>query len=388
MLFDKFVDETRLWWSAYFREILRAQLEGKLDSNGGKIFYPNILLATNCSGYYVAEFIGASEKFDHLSVKIHKEKSIYRYLSQFDDRKPDAIFNFDGANNGMRFLCLAQDADFDAIKDRFPQIEFYASKLNRVGGHGSTLDFGDNFVSCMIENCILVNRSENIYRCKSILSACIVKSTVDKTQLIDLFASTTHTNEAKGIHTARDADARLVVGEQLQSMFLFPNLRETTVGEFIMRHPDVVKKAFKTNHFEYEPYLEWLEHDGTCEDYAINPDLLVQREDGFYDIYDLKTALLERRSITKASRNRRRFIDYVEEGISQLANYREYFKYPENAALAKRKYGIEVNDPKLVLIVGSWENVDADEVNQACRKYKNVSVVDYDTLCHMFLGAQ
>ncbi|OYW25745.1 MAG: hypothetical protein B7Z49_00680, partial [Hydrogenophilales bacterium 12-63-5] len=88
----------------------------------------------------------------------------------------------------------------------------------------------------------------------------------------------------------------------------------------------------------------------------------------------------------KASRNRRRFIDYVEEGISQLANYREYFKYPRNAALAKQKYGIEVNDPMLILVVGSWENVDVDEVNQACRKYRNVGVIDYDTVCQMFIG--
>lgn len=387
MLFEKFVDETKLWWSTYFRDVMKAQLEGRIDSKNGKIFYPNILLVTNCSGYYVAEFIGASEKFESFSVKIHKEKSIYRYLSQFDDEEPDPAITLQGANSIIRFLCLAHDADFESIKERFPQIDLYGSKLNRVGGRGSTLGFNENFVSCIIENCLLVNKSESIFRCKSILSASIVKSSVSKIQLIDLFTSTTHENDIKGIYTVADADAKLVIGKQLQSMFLFPNLRETTIGEFIIRHPDIVKKAFKTNHFEYEPYLEWVQHDGTCEDKAINPDLLIKREDGFYDIYDLKTALLDRKKITKADRKRRQFIDYVGQGICQLANYREYFEYPENAALAKLKYGIEVNDPKLVLIVGSWENVDTDEVNQACRQYKNVSVVDYDTLCHMFLGA-
>lgn len=387
MLFDKFVEETRLWWSAYFQVVSKAQREGNLDSNGCKVLYPNILLVTNCSGYYVAEFVGATEKFEQLLLKKHEEKSIYRYLSQFDDSEPDPLIRLDGASNGMRFLCLAHDADFDGIKNRFPQIELYGSKLNRIGGHGSTISFGENFVSCMIENCILINRKESVFRCKSILSAYIVKSSICKTQLLELFTDTTRDNQVKGVHTVGNSEHRLVVGGQLQSMFLFPNLRETTIGEFIKLHPEVVKDAFKTDHFVYEPYLDWLEHDGTCPDKAINPDLLVKRSDGYYDIYDLKTALLDKKSVTKASRNRRRFIDYVEEGISQLANYREYFEYPKNAALAKQKYGIEVNAPRLVLVVGSFENVDIDEVNQACRKYRNVDVIDYDTVFQMFIGA-
>lgn len=387
MLFDKFVKETRSWWSTYFQAVSKAQREGNLDSRGKKIFFPNILLLTKCSGYYVAELIGATERFEPLSVKRHEEKSIYRYLSQFDDSTPDPLFHLNAACHGMQFLCLAHDADYDGIKNRFPQIELYGSKLNRVGGHGSTIAFGDNFVSCMIENCILINRKDSIFRCKSILSACIVKNGINRTQLLELFTNTTRGNQVKGVHTVGDAEHRLVVGGQLQSMFLFPNLRETTIGEFIKLHPEIVKNAFKTDHFEYEPYLDWLEHDGTCTDAAINPDLLVKRNDGYYDIYDLKTALLDKQSVTKASRKRRRFIDYVEEGISQLANYREYFEYPKNVALAKQKYGIEVKDPRLVLVVGSWENVDIDKVNQACRKYQNVDVIDYDTVCQMFIGA-
>jgi hypothetical protein len=107
MLFDKFVEETRSWWSTYLQAVSKAQREGRLDSGGKKVLYPNMLLVTNCSGYYVAELIGATMKFESLSVKRHKEKSIYRYMSQFDDSDPDPIFHLDGAGQGMRFLCLA-----------------------------------------------------------------------------------------------------------------------------------------------------------------------------------------------------------------------------------------------------------------------------------------
>lgn len=387
MLFDKFIEETRAWWSAYLHTVSSAQRTGNLDTKGGKVLYPNILLLTECSGYYVAELLGATESFNGLTIKRHEEQSIYRYLSQFDDSQPDPLIHLDGACHGFRFLCLAHDADFDAIKNRFPHIELYGSKLNRVGGHGSTISFGSNFVSCMIENCVLINRNEHVFRCKSILAACIFKSGVTRNQLLELFTNTTRDNEVKGVHTVGEQEHRLVIGGQLQSLVLFQNLRETTIGEFIKLHPEVVKAAFKSEHFEYEPYLEWLEHDGTCTDTAINPDLLVKRSDGYYDIYDLKTAMLDNKSLTKAKRSRRRFIDYVEEGISQLANYREYFEYLRNAEYAKAKYGIEVKNPRLVLVVGSWENAHVDEVNQACRKYNNVQVIDYDTVCQMFIGA-
>ena len=115
---------------------------------------------------------------------------------------------------------------------------------------------------------------------------------------------------------------------------------------------------------------------------------MVKRDDGFYDIYDLKTAALWKMNILKGERKRRRFIDYVEKGVAQLANYREYFEYPKNRDLAKSKYGIEVQDPKLVLVVGNWENTDLKEIDEACRRYRDVNIIDYDTFAHLIMGVK
>jgi hypothetical protein len=75
-------------------------------------------------------------------------------------------------------------------------------------------------------------------------------------------------------------------------------MRETVIREFFNRHVDLVNRAFRTEYFIYKAYLEWKEHDGYIVEKAINPNLLVHRDDGFYDIYDLKTAALSRRSLT------------------------------------------------------------------------------------------
>jgi hypothetical protein len=207
-------------------------------------------------------------------------------------------------------------------------------------------------------------------------------------RLWELYENAIRGNIARAIYTVQGSEEELLVAGQMQSMYLFPGLHETTIGEFMNQHPEVIKRVFNAMNFEYEPYLEWKEHDGTVQDAAINPDLMIQRKDGYYDIYDLKTALLQKKKITKGERRRRRFIDYVEEGVSQLANYREYFCYEQNASHAKEKYGIEVKDPNLVLVVGSYENSDPDQVIQACRKYNNVHIVDYDTLCKAYIGNQ
>lgn len=388
MVFEKFVTEIKAIWSQYLTYVSTMQANGNLDSNGGSVLYPNILLVTNCSGFYVAELIGATNEFNGLAVKRHKEKSIYRYLSQFDDSEPDSLVHMDASNHGFRFLCLAQEADFEVLTNRFPSIELYGSRLNRTGGKGSVFSFGPNFESCSIENCVLVNRLDHLYRCRNILASYIFKNSVTKSTLVEFFKKGLGEKEVKGVHTVQDKpEEQLIVAGQLQSMYLFPGLHETTIGDFLKLHPDIIKSAFKTDHFEYEPYLKWLEHDGTCEDVAINPDLLVKRSDGYYDIYDLKTAALGKNNVTKGGRKRRRFIDYVEEGVAQLVNYEEYFSYPANAEHAKEKYNIEISEPKLVLVVGSWDNSSPEEVNQARRRYQNIEIIDYDTFCHLFIGA-
>ena len=389
MTFSKFIEETLVSWNKYLRYISKMQKTGHVNSNGGTILYPNILLITNCTGFYVAELIGATKFFSDLKVKIHKEQSIYRYLNQFDDSELETVplTPISGSNQGFKYLCIAHESDIKTVTARFPSIDLYTSRISREGGKGNLFVFQNNFEFCFIENCVLINQRKQVYRCKNILSAYIFNSSVSRKSLAKFYQIRQSEKEVIGIHTAiNKSNEELMLAGQLQSMYLFPKLHETTIGEFLKLHPDIIKKAFKTSHFEYEPYLEWKENDGTCEDTAINPDLLIKRDDGFFDIYDLKTAMLSKKNATKGGRKRRRFIDYVEEGIAQLANYQEYFNYPLNAKHAKEKYGIVVKDPKLVLIVGSWENSSFEEINQACRRYPKIEVIDYDTFCQLFIG--
>ncbi|HBK51979.1 MAG TPA: hypothetical protein DDZ74_22585 [Pseudomonas sp.] len=314
MLFEKFVQETKNFWVAYFSQVSNAHRSGLLktekmdadplgvDLSGYSILYPNMLVITDCNGYYIAELVGCVKRFNGLTVKRHRERSIYRYFSQFDDANPDPVISFDGAKHGLSSLCLSQGGDIERIKQRFPSVELYDTKLNRLGGSGSPLGFGPNFTSCFMEHCVLINVKDELFRCKNILYSCVVKSSILKSEILDLFRMVCDNGYVAAVHTVSWDEERLVVAGQLQSMVLFPSLHETTIGEFLRLHPMVLKEVFRSRNVIYEPFLEWVEHDGTCEDLAINPDLLVQRDDGFHDIYDLTTPLVDKRKLTKNGR--------------------------------------------------------------------------------------
>lgn len=387
MIFEKFISEVSEQWRKYFSELSLLQKKGRLIHFGdGVMLYPNLILFTNCAGYYTCELLGVSEVYVGLTIKRSQSTSIYRYLNQFDDRQPIPLFEL-GEGQRFSFLTLSQSLDLEVVSERFPSVQLYKSALMRVNGRGSVFSFGEGFDNCIVDCCVIVNASGPLNRCKNILHLMICRSSINNAGVVACYKDYMSDTQARGVHNVLGEDKRrqLIAG-QLQNLYLFKGLHETTLGEFFRLHPDIVHRAFNTDNFHYEPHLRWVEHDGTCEDDAINPDLLVRRDDGFYDIFDLKTALVDKRNVTKGGRRRRRFIDYVEEGVAQLVNYREYFTYPNNALLAKEKYGVEVRSPNLVLVVGNWDNSIVDEVKQACRRYPDVRIIDYDTLCHMFLG--
>lgn len=195
---------------------------------------------------------------------------------------------------------------------------------------------------------------------------------------------------AHGVFTCRNDDKEIFAATQFRSLIMRSGVHETSIGEFLRKHPDIVYRTFSTDHFEPEPILPWKGHNGMVNDYAIKPDLMFRRADGYYDIVDLKLALIDFSSLTKGKRRRRGFVNYVADGIQQLANYREYFAFEENSTYAQSKFGIIVNKPNLYLIVGSAETANQIEISEAMRQYHGtgIHVLDFDTLIASFLNGR
>ncbi len=156
--------------------------------------------------------------------------------------------------------------------------------------------------------------------------------------------------------------------------------------QFLEDHADIIKKALKAEKIFFQRSLPWEEGNPDPKEKAIQPDMIVRRMDGTWWIIDFKLPLLNEPSITTGGHRRRRFVYTVADGVAQLHNYREYFDYQSNRRFAAATLGDEIRDPQLMLIVGSSENVDLTEVNEAKRALKPIDIMDYDTLIRLSLA--
>jgi len=388
MKWDEFVATTERYWGKYLARIDKLWRAGRIDAGDGTNLFPSMLLCTRTPRHYIAELVGAREGFSELAVKRQRIASAEDYFGQFRGAESDPAILLRAARNTFGMLTLSQDITFDQVRARFPFADLYPTKIRRSGGRGSPVAFGPGFQSCMFDNCMILNQLGEVFRAKHILNAIVVSHSVSGSELQEWLGEVQADSRVVGVHTCGPGLGEvLATAAQFSALYLSSSVRETTLGEFLRDHPRVLEEAARALRFVYEPYLEWVEAPEGNEDTAINPDLLVQRDDGDWDIYDLKTALLDQQTITKGGRRRRRFVDTVEEGIAQLAHYREYFSYPDNRARTVQKYDAHVKAPRLVLVVGTLENVRAEEVREASRRLGEVSVIDFDSLMQLFVVA-
>ncbi|MBX8536257.1 DUF4263 domain-containing protein [Pseudomonas cichorii] len=385
MLLEKFAKNTKDWWHSYFSMLCRAQKNNELLIGSDLLLYPTLLIVIKAPGFLAMELTGATQEYHGLSLKIHKAKSIQSYFNQFDFEDQESTIRFDASNNNLSRMAVSVKMQEEDLHIRFPNAKTYKTIVLGFNAK-SAIAFGPNFISCSLNQVLLVNKSETLYRCKDILMSHIFKCQTTKEEVIRNFESHTKTGILQGVLTLPKDQFSLALAAQFKSMYLTPKLRETTIGEFLRLHPEIIKKALDCEEFLYEPSLPWLEGDETCEDKYINPDLLIKKKDGSWHIYDLKTALLDKQDLTTGERKRRGLISCVENGLSQLANYHEYFENPKNSAYAEEKFGIKIQNPRMVLIIGSWENVDTSKITQAMRKHKEtIEIIDYDSFIHNFL---
>lgn len=96
--------------------------------------------------------------------------------------------------------------------------------------------------------------------------------------------------------------------------------------------------------------------------------------------------MLDLTEVTTGGRKRRRFKVSMEDGIAQLAHYREFLSIPENQAEAERLYGVKLNEPGFGFIVGNYENVHPDKISEAKRRLTKFEIIDYDTLLQLYLA--
>jgi hypothetical protein len=380
--------------TGHFTEIYRAEKSGNINPAPQSPFlYPTHLLLVESQDHIIVELLGCRSDFDKkdkLGNKLIVAKRTITFtedhFDQFGARDGSPAVTLGTSHSVLTDLLFTRTEETPALVSRLPSIRGFERRYNlrRPDGAGSLIAFTRAVECCVLKSCSFVNAREGIFRLKSVHFAPILHKDVNPAIVSTVLKRDLPPKTACGVVERSNAVATaMLLSGQFQSLYLSPTVHETTIGSFLSAHPQLITNALGAVDHIYEPTLPWVDKPSGVDREAINPDMLLRRPDGFWDIVDFKTAALDRTNLTKGGHARRRFIDYVYEGLAQLANYADYFSFPANLALAQQKYekyGIKISEPRLVLVVGSTENCDPSEVRQALRAHSNAEIIDYDTL--------
>lgn len=379
----------------HFKDIERKVSGGFfLNEQGQKLnlFYPTMILCSEAGGEILSvELLGASEILKPLKVKLRKCKAVSDLTlmdKSFKNLKPMMVVGDDNVL-GKLFIGPIDAAKFYNDR-RNPVLKNYVSKWGFAGEFTHAFDFSEQFKSALVYDSVMASLNGLFLRAKYISVNVFFRTSLSEQNLrqrlsiyllresygllgVQLFSNAIHEAWAKGAY--------------LMNLVLSDRIHETIIGDYLNDNPDVLLKSLGYSDIVYEPFLEWLDKTEDNEDQYINPDALLKRDDGYYDICDFKKGLLNKKKITRGERNRRRFLEDVDEGLAQLENYVEYFTYKKNKEHCINKYGAEVHDPKRILIIGNLENTIQIEVEQALRGRPDVMVIDYDTLISSYYAS-
>jgi hypothetical protein len=390
-------------FNSYFSMASRLIRSGQVRSDvlSAVPSFPQMMVVTTLPDHFAVELVGGDRFFRPLKTVRRKLDNPDIYFGQFNfssDKSfgvrftdsPNAKID-DAPLINLVHLAIVPSAAQQEMSRRFPQVlQQYATTIILASDDlTASLTFaGQGRVA--VNDALLANTYDGVTRIRHVQLAVIVPKrslAKDYESYLNRLLQIGNGHELLGARLLSAGKADVIFkASQFANIYLMNDLHETSIGFFIEQNREILLAALGALKLESEPYLPWLvPAPGLGDDTAINPDLFVQRPDGYWDVYELKLPLLNRKDITTGERKRRRFVASIEDGIAQLAHYREFLSVPEHEALALAKYGVKFKNPCFTVIVGNYENVDTEKVREAKRRFPEVEIVDYDSLLQLYL---
>lgn len=376
----------------------------QLISNGdikmsGKYSYNHILRVAESSTHFICELCGSKnyEPNQAISIKApNKPEQLtgnttsYFWSKSNDGNQQDAVLKITSKENvfsGLALGLITTKADFDSI----------SKKMNLPIRKANIIANAEKFKIPIViapEADYLLFNDIDIFETNGICvhyrilpSAFVIRKPVDESELKKSFEYLTtsnlqffqFSNRIVGINTGLNSSVEHFA-DQLFGLST-QDTKEAIIDKFIQEHADYFAIALGYKSALSQKELKWIKKAGNDPDVSI-PDFLMEREDGYFDILDIKTGATKYKSITKSKKSgkngkvRMRFIDYASELIAQLKDYERYFSYEENINYAHETYGIKIKDLKLIGVIGNYNNFDRGEVDSSLDK-ENVLVFSY-----------
>lgn len=333
----------------------------------GPLLYPRQLVLTETPDWNILELVGVSREYRSLDVRRQKAAGIDEYFGAAAEQSGTVVV----LRNDDRYqdATIATEFGRSVLDSRFPGAQRLSGRELVGTGESKVLSFSPGNYSAL-ERVLLVGSAESSIQVRwTFLAIAIHRSEpADKYReyLQQLVNSAQHLDPVGTFAVPRGEVEQLLKAEPFAAAYQH-GLHKTTVGEFLQQHEEILLSAFGATQLIREPHLEGQDS---------SPDFILERADGSHIVGELALPVLE---TAKDGKKRRRSTDATD-GAARLAQYEEYFANAGNREFAKTKYGVEVSDPRKLLVTTNQELPSAPQGTN--------ELVDYDTILRLALAAK
>ena len=361
----EFVKVNTQFWGDHLRSVSEHLPGSHGRELPGQLLYPRMMVLTETPDWNILELVGVSREYRALEVRRQKAQSVEEYFGLADG---SPVVSLPGENILKDATVATEDARRELV-DWFPGVEKILG-TEYVGPGDQLLKFAPGNYSTF-DRVLFAHSAGRATRLHWTFFALAIHRSEPAEKYLDFlrnFANAAPHLDPVGTLTApRDDDG--LKSEAFTSTYLAHGLQNATAETFLAEHESILLAAFDATRLIPRPSLEGP--DGT-----VTPDFILERADGTHIVGDLGLPLRE------AGQKHRRSAT-VREGAAQLAEYAGYFDDAENRTFVQTKYGVEVSEPRRVLIVGSHQTVTADDLTDAAAE-----IIDYDTILRLYLAAK
>ena len=361
----EFVKVNTQFWGDHLRSVSEHLPGSHGRELPGQLLYPRMMVLTETPDWNILELVGVSREYRALEVRRQKAQSIEEYFGLAEGSPVVSL----AGENILKDATVATEVGRRELEARFPSAQKMLGETY-VGPGDQLLRFAPGNYSTF-DRVLLVHSAGTSTRLHWTFFALAIHRSEPADKYLDFlrnFATAApHLDPVATLSAPRDDEG--LKSAAFTSTYLAHGLQDATAEQFLTEHESILLSAFDATRLIQRPSLEG-------QDDTLTPDFILERADGTHIVGDLGLPLREvgkkhRRSAT------------VREGTAQLAKYDEYFASAENRAFVQTKYGVEVSEPRTLLVVGSQQTVTADDLTESAAE-----IIDYDTILRLYLAAK
>ena len=368
------------------------ELSEAIDPKDQIPLFPTTLDAYDTAQGIFLEFRGNIDKLRPLRVNYRRLANADDLFNLFPSREKLRPIFASAGEYRLSGMIFTEEGIDDLAMRRFPTHRLFTGGLRAAGGLQARLSFPYLSEIASIDNVMVCQAHEKVSRAKYFKVVLGLPKSTTKRALRDFLRYSLISIDGNMFHCplVNRAPAHIdYTLAEFQSIYLSSRENERTIARYLEDHPALLKMSLDADEIIFEPKLKnFSENKALIQDSYIPDALFRAKGEEHFNILDFKLAKPSKTNLVASSSGgrRKRFGSYVRDGIQQLAEYQEYFNDERNADFAESTYGVKIANPKLYLVVGSWENIKHDDANQAMLSEKtNLTILDYDTFCQQII---